>query len=62
MKKKSLASFFEEFLDKESLFIDRGVLLSSYLPENITHREKEIKQIANILAPSLKHEKSFGKC
>ena len=57
MKKKSLVSFFEEFLDKESLFIDRGVLLPSYLPENIAHREKEIKQIANILAPALKHEK-----
>jgi len=57
MVKKSLSRFFEEFLDKESLFVDRGVLLSSFLPEDIQHRDKEIKQIANILAPSLKQEK-----
>jgi len=57
MTKKSLATFFEEFLDRESLFADRSVLLSSYAPDNIIHRDKEIKQIANILAPALKQEK-----
>jgi len=57
MEKKSLSSFFEEFLDKESLFVDRGVLLSSYFPENILYRDKEVKQIANVLAPLLKLEK-----
>jgi len=44
MTKKSLASFFEEFLDKESLFTDRGALLSSYNPETIYHRDKEVNQ------------------
>ena len=57
MIKKNLSTFFEEFLARESLFVDRGVLLTSYIPENILHRDKEIKQIANILAPALKQEK-----
>ncbi|MAE43016.1 cell division control protein Cdc6 [Candidatus Woesearchaeota archaeon] len=57
MKKKSLSSFFEEYLARESLFIDRNVLLPSYTPENISHRDKEVKQIASILAPVLKQEK-----
>ncbi|MBN4049122.1 orc1/cdc6 family replication initiation protein [archaeon AH-315-M20] len=57
MKKKSLSSFFEDFLARESLFIDRNVLLSSYKPENILHRDKEVKQVASILAPALKQEK-----
>jgi len=57
MTKKSLSSFFEEFLDRESLFKDRSVLLSSFRPENILHRDKEINQIAGILAPVLKQER-----
>ncbi|MBL7055528.1 orc1/cdc6 family replication initiation protein [Candidatus Woesearchaeota archaeon] len=57
MQKKSVSGFFEEFLDKESLFIDRKALLISYMPDTISHRDKEIKQIASILAPALKQEK-----
>jgi len=57
MLKKNLTSFFEEFLCKESLFIDRSRLQASYTPEVIYHRDKEINRIANILAPALKQEK-----
>ena len=57
MVKKSLTSFFEEFLYKESLFVDRSILSSSYTPQNIYHRDNEINKIANILAPALKQEK-----
>jgi cell division control protein 6 len=57
MIKKSLTSFFEEFLYKESLFVDRSILSSSYTPQTIYHRDKEINKIANILAPALKQEK-----
>ena len=57
MEKKSVSAFFEEFLVRESLFTDRSVLLSSFVPENILHRDKEVNQIVNILAPALKHEK-----
>ena len=57
MVKNSLTSFFEEFLYKESLFVDRSILSSSYTPQNIYHRDNEINKIANILAPALKQEK-----
>jgi cell division control protein 6 len=57
MLKKSLASFFEEFLAGGSLFIDRSILMSSYMPETVYHRDTEINKIATILAPALKQEK-----
>lgn len=57
MLERGLESFFEDFLHKESLFLDRNALLSSYIPETINHRDGEIKKIANILAPALKQEK-----
>ncbi len=52
-----LATFFENFLNNDSLFIDKKILQSSYTPENIPHREEQINQIANILAPCLKLDK-----
>lgn len=57
MLKRNLTTFFEDFLHKESLFLDRSTLLSSYKPEIVIHRDKEINKIAGILAPSLKQEK-----
>jgi archaeal cell division control protein 6 len=57
MVKNNLTSFFEDFLYNESLFLDRAVLQSSYMPETINHRDKEINKIASILAPALKQEK-----
>jgi len=57
MVEKGLTDFFEGYLNKEFLFKNRKVLQSNYIPENIFYRENEIKQIASILAPSLKMEK-----
>ena len=57
MQKETLSNFFEGFLDKESLFLNKQALQSSYMPETITHRDSEIEQVANILAPLLKLEK-----
>ena len=57
MEEKGLTSFFEDFLAKESLFSNKQALQSAYLPESIFHRDSEIKQVANILAPALKLEK-----
>ena len=57
MTKKNLTSFFEDFLHKESIFANRSALLSTYKPETISHRSKEIGKIAGILAPALKQEK-----
>jgi archaeal cell division control protein 6 len=52
-----LGSFFGDYLKKQSFFLDKQTLQSAYTPEKIPHRENEISQIANILAPSLKSEK-----
>jgi len=49
--------FFENFLDKKSLFSNKNVLLSSHIPEKILYREEMLQEIANILAPSLRLEK-----
>lgn len=57
MGEKGLDRFFKDFLDKESVFINKTILEAKYTPENVPHRDDQIKQIANILAPCLKLEK-----
>ncbi|MBN1386462.1 ORC1-type DNA replication protein [Candidatus Woesearchaeota archaeon] len=57
MKQKGLGGFFESFLEKEPLFKDKKILQASYTPETVPHREQQIEQIANVLAPSLRLEK-----
>jgi archaeal cell division control protein 6 len=54
MKNEKLNNFFENFLKKEDIFLDKNKLQISYIPDMIEHREEQINQIANILAPSLK--------
>lgn len=54
---KGLESFFEVFLRKESVFFDKRALQTNYTPETVLHRDEQIKQIANILAPALKRDK-----
>jgi len=56
---------FDSF-DKESIFKDKGLLQTDYHPEEILHRKEQIKQIASVLAPVLRGEKTsnlflFGK-
>ncbi len=57
MTQQGLTGFFEKFLTKEPLFMNKKVLQSNYTPEEISYRDNQIKQIANILAPSLRIEK-----
>ncbi len=57
MSQKGLSNFFESFLKKEPLFINKKVLQSSYTPKNVPYREEQIHQIAGILAPALRLEK-----
>jgi cell division control protein 6 len=54
---KNLKNFFEGFIEKESLFVDKKVLQINYTPSKIPHRDEQIEVLANILAPSLKLEK-----
>lgn len=50
-------NFFENYLKKESLFKDKTVLLSSYVPDEVCYREEQIQEAANILAPILRFER-----
>ena len=52
-----LNTFFESFLQKSSVFSDKKVLQSTYMPETILHRDEQVNQIAHILAPCLRLEK-----
>ena len=57
MVKNNLTDYFERFLVKESLFTDKKVLQSTYIPDEIHHRDEQIASIAEILAPALRKEK-----
>ncbi|MCX6711142.1 MAG: ORC1-type DNA replication protein [Candidatus Woesearchaeota archaeon] len=50
-------NLFEKFLSNNSLFINKNVLQSSYLPNTIPHREEQIRQIRDIIGPALRREK-----
>lgn len=55
--KTELDCIFESF-DKNSIFKDKSILQSRYKPEEIPHRREQIKQIALILAPVLRGERT----
>ncbi|HLC65052.1 MAG TPA: ORC1-type DNA replication protein [Candidatus Nanoarchaeia archaeon] len=57
MVQKGLGAFFEGFLKKETVFLDKKALQSAFIPESIEHRDEQIQQIANVLAPSLRLER-----
>ena len=50
--------FFENYLDQKSLFKDKAVLLPSHLPGEVMYRQEQLQEVANILAPCLRLEKS----
>ncbi|MBI2106801.1 ORC1-type DNA replication protein [Candidatus Woesearchaeota archaeon] len=57
MMKKGLSNFFEEYLTKNPLFVNKKALQGNFTPDNISHRDEQIKQLASILAPALRMEK-----
>ena len=54
---KELDEIFESF-DKNIIFKDKSLLQINYTPESIFHRDTQIKQIASILAPILRGERT----
>ena len=52
-----LDKIFDNF-SKNTIFKDKFVLQSNYTPENIPHRDKQIEQVATILAPALRGERT----
>jgi len=57
MKEKGLVDFFEKYLDKKPIFKSKVVLQSNYTPVQILHRDEQVHQLANIMAPALRCEK-----
>lgn len=60
-------NMFSQYLNAESIFADKGALMSSFIPNKILHREKEIQQMGCTLAPALKGFKPnnlfvYGTC
>ena len=47
---------FGQLLTNEALFVNREVMRTTYMPEILPHREKEIKDLATILVPALRNE------
>ncbi len=60
-------SVFKPYLENRSVFKkDREILRPTYIPENLPHREKQIDQLASILATALRGDRPsnvliFGK-
>lgn len=52
-----IQEIFDSF-DKDSLFRNKALLQVNHIPEEIPHRDEQIKQIASILAPVLRGEKT----
>lgn len=52
-----LNDYFQDYLTRESLFNEKSVLFNTYVPEQITHRDEQLSQIARIIAPCLRSEK-----
>ncbi|MBE6524243.1 MAG: ORC1-type DNA replication protein [Thermoplasmata archaeon] len=51
-------NIFTQYLDKRnSLVKNKKILQSSYIPENLPHRDDKINEIAEIIAPSLNNDK-----
>jgi cell division control protein 6 len=49
-------NLFDRVLQSDKLFINRDLLRSTYIPEILPHREKEITELASILYPALNYE------
>ena len=52
-----LDDLFDTYLERQSIFEDKEVLLLRYFPSKIPHRSEQIKKIGSILAPALRNNK-----
>ncbi len=57
LKEKDLPLFFEEYLKKGSVFVDKGVLQANYSPSEIPHRDVQLQQVRVVVAPALRLER-----
>jgi len=57
MAQTSLSDVFNGYIMRKGVFKDKNTLSIAFTPDNIPHREEEIKQVGMILAPLLRNEK-----
>jgi len=57
MSQSSLNDIFRSYTNKVGLFKDKNALSSDFTPDNIPHREKQIEELAHVIAPVLRNEK-----
>lgn len=55
--KTELDNIFDSF-DKNAIFKNKSILQTNHHPDNILHRSEQINQIASILAPTLRGERT----
>lgn len=55
--KKGLDKIFDEYLEHHSLFTQKKVFQSNWMPDTLIHRDEQIEQMATILAPCLRGQK-----
>lgn len=53
-----IENIFNDYLKQKPVFLNKEALTLKWIPEKIHHREDQIKNVASILAPTLKGEKS----
>lgn len=53
----SLNSIFKSYTSERPIFKEKDTLSIKFEPDNIPHREKQVKQVALMLAPLLRNEK-----
>jgi len=54
---RNLSDFFQSYIKKQSIFINKKVLQDQHTPSEILHRKEQLGQIASVLAPCLRGEK-----
>ncbi len=54
MADQNVQQLFDDYLEQESIFQEKDLLETGYTPDEILHREKQVNELASILAPALK--------
>jgi len=57
VEEKKLAQFFEKYLTRESIFINKKAIQTDYKPTDVLHRDDQVNAVAGVLAPILKGER-----
>ncbi len=48
------SNIFADYINKQTLFLDKTTLTASFVPDKISHRDEEIQQLSSILAPIIR--------